>query len=314
MRMIKNYILLLLMLVITIISGCNVTKKEIKVDLIVKTTESEFWQSLYKGAKVAADKYGIKLTFSGPKEEAKYREQRKIFEKRLKTNPQAIILAAGDYYSMGDLVGSTDIPVILVDSLIQGDDYASFISTDNYNVGVTLAREVIKRYGSRGNLGIISYVKNTSTAIDREKGFVDTIKAESHIKLIDTLFCEADIEKAKRQTKELIDKNDVDIIVGLNAQSTIGIARAIEELTDKSRQIFVAGVDCVVEQADYIEKDIIQVSILQNPYMMGYYSVVSAYNLLQGYEVEKNTFVDMYIIDKESLFDKESQELIFPFE
>lgn len=310
----KYNIILIIVFLCFIVDGCSVTKNEHRVDLVVKSTESEYWQSLYKGATAAADKYGIELTFSGPKEEADYKEQVKIFNNRLASKPDAIILAAGDYYMMSEPVHKAEIPVLLVDSLVKEDNVVSLITTDNYNVGIALAKEVMNRYGKEGKVGVISYVKNTSTAMDREKGFVDTIISESNLELYDTLYCEANIDQAMRQTISFLNKNsDIDIMVGLNAQSTIGIARAVEKLNEKNKNLFVVGVDCVVEEADFIEKGIIQVCILQNPYMMGYYSVENAYKIMEGKKVDKEVYVDTYIVDKNSLFNKEIQELIFPF-
>lgn len=295
--------------------GCNRATEKIKVDMIVKETDSEFWLSMYKGASAAADKYGIELNYQGPDEESEYEKQVEIFEKSLKNRPDAIVLAAGDYYLMNEPVSRAKMPIIIVDSLVQGEEWDTFIATDNYNIGVNLAQEVIKRFGTSGKVGVINYIKNTSTAMERSKGFIETINGESQLEIVDVMYCDANIDVAKEQTRQMLNMNpDIDVMVGLNAQSTIGIARFIEERDGLEPSIYVAGVDCVVEEANYIDMGILQVTILQNPYMMGYYSVENAYKLVTGKTVERNISVDTYIIDKESLYDKESQELIFPFD
>lgn len=295
--------------------GCSREVKTLKVDLIVKETDSEFWISLYKGATAAANYYGIELNYLGPDEESDYTEQIDIFEKSIKKSPDAIILAAGDYYLMKEPVNRAKIPIIIVDSLVQGEEWDTYIATDNYNIGVKLAKEIIERFGTSGKVGVVNYIKNTSTAIDRSKGFIDTLEENSQLEIVDLMYCDGNIELATEQTRLMLNKNpDIDVMVGLNAQSTIGIARFIKERDALEPFIFVGGVDCLVEEANYIDMGILQVTILQNPYMMGYYSVENAYKLITGNTVEKNIFVDTYIIDKESLYDKESQELIFPFD
>lgn len=77
-----------------------------------------------------------------------------------------------------------------------------------------------------------------------------------------------------------------------------------------------SGVDdylCTVEEADYMEQGILDVAVLQNPYLMGYFSVETAYNVLTGKRVERNIHTEVYVIDKENMFSEEYQRLIFPF-
>lgn len=311
MRMWKRAVMLILFLLLYL-TGCNDKTKPERIHLIVKATDSEFWRSVKKGALACAEKNGYELIFLGPEQESQYMEQITIFEQSLNEKPDAIILAAGDYYLLSEPVKNSNIPIIILDSSVEGGYGEATVMTDNTRIGADLGGEVVKRFGTEGTIGVINYVQTTSTAIERWSGFSDTIARHSGLEIVSVQYCGADIDLAKQQTIEMIAKYpDIDVIVGLNAQSTIGAARAVEEL---KKQVFVGGVDCMVEQADYIEKGIIDVTILQNPYMMGFYSVEIAARVLAGEAVEKLNYVDTYIIDIETLFDKESQELIFPIE
>lgn len=69
----------------------------------------------------------------------------------------------------------------------------------------------------------------------------------------------------------------------------------------------------MVEEAAYVEKGILDVAVLQNPYMMGYYSVETAYKILTERPYEKSVYTDVTVVDRENLFSKEHQQLIFPF-
>lgn len=303
---------ILLAIFLLLLTGCTSNREPSKIHLIVKSQNSDFWLSVKKGALACAEKNGYELVFLGPDEEYEYAEQIGIFEQSLSEQPDAIILAAGDFYLMSEPVKESKIPVFIIDSSVAGNYGEVVVMTDNAKIGADLGYEVMRRFGTTGTVGVINYVQTTSTAIERWNGFSETIAQNSDLEIVQVSYCDADIDLAEQQTRELLGKYpNLDVLVGLNAQSTIGAARAVEAL---NKEIFVGGVDCMVEQADYIEKGIIDVTVLQNPYMMGFYSVELVAQVLKGKSVEKTYFVDTYIIDSQTLFDKESQELIFPIE
>ncbi len=295
--------------------SCASTKRDYKVDLIVKSTSSEFWMSVYDGANAAGIKYNIDLRFLGPTMEKDYRNQVSIIEQSILHKPDGIILAAGDYQMMATpmtMAEEAKIPLILVDSGVESDKWISFVSTDNYEAGSVLAQEIEKRYGGRAKIGVISFVKNSSPSIERTNGFSNYINENTDMKIVDTVYCDSSIEKAEELTGEMIESHtDIQVIAGLNAQSATGAARALSKL--ERTDIFLAGIDCTVEQADYMEQGILEVAVLQNPYLMGYFSVETMYRVLRGEKVEKSIRTAVYVVDKDNMFDDEFERLIFPF-
>lgn len=312
----KNKICLVFLILVIILNLCSCTtaKKSFNVDLIVKSTDSEFWASVYDGAKAAGAKYNIDLRFLGPTKEKDYQNQVSIIKQSIVRQPDAIILAAGDYYIMAEpmeMAVKAKIPVILVDSGVNSDKWTSFVSTDNYKAGEVLAQEIEKRVGGTAEIGVISFVKNSLPSLERTAGFSDYISEKTNMKIVETVYCDSNIEKSEQLTKEMIDHPTIKVIAGLNAQSATGAARALEAL--ERSDIFLAGIDCTVEEADYMEQGIIDVAVLQNPYLMGYFSVETAYNVLMKKRVERNIRTEVYVVDKDNMFSEEYQRLIFPF-
>lgn len=308
------YILLILAMILNLFS-CTSTKKNYNVDLIVKSTDSEFWISVYDGAKAAGSKYNIDLRFLGPTVEKDYRNQVSIIKQSTLHKPDAIILAAGDYYMMAEpmmMAVDAKIPVILVDSAVDSDQWISFVSTDNYEAGRALAQEIEKRVGGTAKIGVVSFVKNASPSLERTTGFNDYISENTNMKIVETVYCDSNIDKAEQLTKELVKNHPtIRVIAGLNAQSATGAARALADL--ERSDIFLAGIDCTVEEADYMEQEILDVAVLQNPYLMGYFSVETAYKVLKGKSVERNIRTAVCVVDKDNMFFEEFQRLIFPF-
>ncbi|NLM10376.1 MAG: substrate-binding domain-containing protein [Clostridiaceae bacterium] len=313
----KNKICLVFLILVIILNLCSCTtaKKSFNVDLIVKSTDSEFWASVYDGAKAAGAKYNIDLRFLGPTKEKDYQNQVSIIKQSIVRQPDAIILAAGDYYIMAEpmeMAVKAKIPVILVDSGVNSDKWTSFVSTDNYKAGEVLAQEIEKRVGGTAEIGVISFVKNSLPSLERTAGFSDYISEKTNMKIVETVYCDSNIEKSEQLTKEMIENHPtIKVIAGLNAQSATGAARALEAL--ERSDIFLAGIDCTVEEADYMEQGIIDVAVLQNPYLMGYFSVETAYNVLMKKRVERNIRTEVYVVDKDNMFSEEYQRLIFPF-
>jgi ribose transport system substrate-binding protein len=311
----RMHAVLLILIILAGFSSCTSVKKSYKVDLIVKSTSSEFWESVNDGAKAASSNYNIDLRFMGPTKEKDYPLQVSIIEQSILHKQDAIILAAGDFNMMAEPVRmavDAGIPVILVDSGLNSDKWTSFVSTDNQEAGRVLAQEIEKRVGGAAEIGVISFVKNSSPSLERTAGFTGYIEEKTSMKIVETVYCDSNIDKAKQLAIELLQNHpDMQVIAGLNAQSATGAARALEEL-DRG-DIFLAGIDCTVEEADYMEQEILDVAVLQNPYLMGYFSVEAAYRVLKGERVERNIRTAVYVVDKENMFSEEYQRLIFPF-
>lgn len=67
-------IFIVIAMVFTLV-GCNGVSHKIKVAVIVKSTTSQFFKSVFSGAKAASKEYNLELTFNGPENEEDYLTQ-----------------------------------------------------------------------------------------------------------------------------------------------------------------------------------------------------------------------------------------------
>lgn len=297
------------------LGGCFDGKQQYTIDLIVKGTETEFWQSVYDGAKAAAAAYHADVCMFGPAAEKDYRQQVQTIEESISRKPDSIILASADYNLMAEPMEqavAAGIPVVIVDSAVASDQWVSFISTDNYSAGKILAEELIARADQPGTVGVVSFVKNSYPSVEREKGFRDFMQEQSDYLPLDTVYCYSNIASAQLLTEQIIRQNpNITAIVGLNAQSATGAARALYKLNRPD--VFLAGIDCTVEEAAFMEEGVLDVAVVQNPYLMGYFSVETAVKHLSGEHVNSYILTDTGVVDVENLFSEKNQQLIFPF-
>ncbi|MCF6335988.1 MAG: substrate-binding domain-containing protein [Spirochaetales bacterium] len=224
-----------------------------------------------------------------------------------------IILAANDFKRLVASVERADsmgIPVITIDSGIESDIPVSFIATDNIDAGNKAGREMKRLIALNENkiIAIVSHIKETSSAINREAGVREALSSED---IIGTWFCDVETEKAYAITLELLKNREIGGIVALNEVATLGVAKAIDE-QQASDRVFVVGFDNAVRELAYLEEGVIKATVVQRPYNMGYLSIKTAVEYLKGEKVETFLDTDSILITKDNMFKREYQELLFP--
>jgi len=68
------------------------------------------------------------------------------------------------------------IPVVMIDSGINSDDYDAFFATNNKEAASKVADALGEITGGKGKVAIVSFAAGTQTAIERESGFTDRLK------------------------------------------------------------------------------------------------------------------------------------------
>ncbi len=286
------------------------------IRIVLKSIEGQpmdFWEVATQGIDEAAKEFGINVRISGPRFEKEINRQINIMNAVIDERPPLIVLAANDYKRLVASVEKADslgIPVITIDSGVNSDIPVSFIATNNIDAGEKAGEEMERliSLNSRKSIAIVSHIKETATAIDREAGVREALGGEN---IVGTWFCDVEPEKAYLITMELLKNESIGGIVALNEMATLGVARAIDE-SRASDRIFVVGFDNSVRELAYLEEGIIKATVVQRPYNMGYLSIKTAVEYLKGNKVE--TFLDTgsILITKENMFKREYQELLFP--
>lgn len=286
------------------------------IQIVLKSLKGQpmdFWEVVVQGIDEAAKEFGVEVKISGPMFEKEINRQINIMDAVIDEKPPLIVLAANDYIRLAASVErawSLGIPVITVDSGVYSEIPVSFIATNNVDAG-NKAGEEMKRLISLNNrktIAIVSHIKETATAIDREAGVREALEGED---IIGTWFVDVEQEKAYIITMDLLDNESIGGIVALNEVATLGVARAIDD-KEASDRVFVVGFDNAVRELAYLEEGVIKATVVQRPYNMGYLSIKTAVEYLKGNKVD--TFLDTgsILITKENMFKREYQELLFP--
>src|SRR5436190_17826524 len=108
-----------------------------KVDVIIKASDSEFWQSMLAGAQKAGKDYGLKVGLFGPTSETDVNQQVQLVENSISRGADAIVLAPNSSDALNSAIKrarSSGIKVIVADTSVTTDT-EGFIGTDNEKAG-----------------------------------------------------------------------------------------------------------------------------------------------------------------------------------
>ncbi|MCJ8010992.1 substrate-binding domain-containing protein [Paenibacillus sp. KQZ6P-2] len=327
MRKLAKWTLVSLLLVSLTIAGWSgywamsqsLHSKKPLIIYIPKTVDPtiEFWVVLQQGVMTAAKEFGADIKIMGTQTELDVDGQIRMLEEAVASKPDAIMLAASDYIKLvpaAKKVVESGIPLIMVDSDVQGDLSRSFIATDNYEAGRTSAGLLKEHVEPDEKIAIVSYIQGTGTSLDREKGVRDELEASGYHNILTTIFSEGQVQKSYELTRDLLLKQpDVRGIVALNEPSTVGAGKAILNLGLQTK-VSLIGFDNSNSEIRLIDRDVIQATVIQRPFNMGYLAVKTAVSVTKGQKVDKMLDTGSKVITKYNMYTNENQKLLFPFE
>jgi ribose transport system substrate-binding protein len=291
--------------------------KRPQIAVIPKGTTHEFWKSIHLGALKAADEFDLEVIWKGPQREDDRAQQITVVEDFISRGVDGIVLAPLDERALQRPVQDAvreNIPVVIIDSGLQGSDYISYVATDNYKGGVIAARKLKELLHGRGQIFLIRYQEGSASTTQREQGFLDTMHAEApNISfLVQDQYAGSTTESAYQLAENLLGRfPDVDGIFTPNESSTFGALRALQESGLAGKIVFI-GFDSSPKLVQGLQDGHIQGLVLQNPVKMGYLGVRMMALHLRGQPVESVVDTGVYFATLENMATPEIQGLLLP--
>jgi ribose transport system substrate-binding protein len=255
--------------------------------LVTEELDNEYWRLVEKGAKEAAEKYGVMLEYAGPKQ-ANIDDHLKTIEMSAASKVDGIFtqgLSDEQFTPLINKVIGKGIPVITVDTDAQTSKRIAYIGTDNYYSGYLAGRALVADTFGKTNVAIITGNFYANHQIQRVKGFQDAVKNEKRIRIITVQ--ESGISRVKAAEKAyqiLQDHPEVNAFFGTSALDGIGIAQVVKK-SQKQDKVYIIGFDTLPETISYIRQGIIKATVVQQPYEMGYGAVKMMVSLMEGKKV-----------------------------
>ena len=319
-------IVLLLISLSLVLAGCGKNQgtssaqnpaKVFKIAVIPKGMTHEFWKSIHAGAQQAAREQGVDIIWKGPQKEDDRAQQITVVEDVISRGVDGIVLAPLDDRALQRPVQDAmreKIPVIIIDSGLQGKDYLSFVATDNYQGGVLGAKRLGELLKGKGKVFLIRYQEGSASTTEREQGFLDTVRKEfpGFTLLVKDQYAGTTTESAYQMAENLIGRfPDVDGIFCPNESSTFGTLRALQESQLAGKVKFV-GFDSSPKLVQALRDGHLHGLILQNPVKMGYLGVTEMVQYLRGQKIPERVDTGVYLATKENMDTPEIKALLSP--
>ncbi len=324
MRQTLSLILLLLLLGT---SGCG--KKENRASsgkpvaaVIPKGTTHEFWKAIHAGALKAGEETGMEIIWKGPLKEDDREGQISVVEDFISRKVSGIVLAPLDDAALRAPVSGAmhaGIPVIIIDSDLQGNEYISFVATDNYLGGQLAGRKMVELLNGKGRIVVLRYQEGSASTSKREAGFLAAIAEAQGMTVVSaSQFGGATTETAYRASENLLaplrDQNGRLSINGIftpNESTTFGMLRALQD-AGLAGSVDFLGFDSSPKLIEALEKGELKGLVLQNPFRMGYLGVKTLADHLKGVHVERKIDTGVTLATKENMNQPEIKELLSP--
>ncbi len=293
------------------------TEAPTEIAVIPKGMTHEFWKSIHAGAQRAASELGVEILWKGPQKEDDRAQQITVVEDFISRGVDGIVLAPLDDRALMRPVRDAareKIPVVIIDSALQGEDFISFVATDNYKGGVLAGKRMGELLQGKGNIFMIRYQAGSASTMKREAGFLDTMREGFPLVnfLVQDQYAGSTTETAYQLAENLLNRfPDVDGIFCPNESSTFGTLRALQE-TGKAGEIIFIGFDSSPKLVQGLQEGHIHGLVLQDPVKMGYLGVQQMVLYLKGQPIEKRIDTGVYMVTKENMTDRQMQSLLMP--
>jgi len=290
---------------------------KLNIAVIPKGTTHEFWKAIHAGAVQASRELGVEVIWKGPQKEDDRAQQIIVVEDFISRGVDGIVLAPLDDRALCRPVQDAvreGIPVVIIDSGLQGEDYVSFVATDNYKGGILAAQRLGEIVGGKGNIFLIRYQEGSASTTKRESGFLDTISSDfpNISLLVHDQHAGATTETAYQLAENLLGRfPEVDGIFCPNESSTFGTLRALQESGLAGKVKFV-GFDSSPKLVQALSEGQIHGLVLQNPMKMGYLGVKQMVSYLKGEKIESRVDTGVYLATRENMDKPEIKALLWP--
>ena len=289
-----------------------------EIAVIVKTTNSTFWQNVNKGAEAGMkDVPGHTMTFSGPASESAIADQVNLVENAVNRRVAGIVLAPSDPDALVPAIKKAweaRIPVVLIDSRVSDAGaryYQSFLTTDNRAAGELCAKELIARVGTTGKVAVMSYVAGAGSEIGRVGAFTAYLKANSKLEIVGPFYSQSQMATALNQTTDVLAAHrDLKGIFGANEPTAVGMGRALVQ-SGRAGKVVAIGFDGNQDLQKFVDDGTLAGIAVQGSFQMGQLGVKTIQELLQKKPVPKDRDTGVVWVTKGNLKSPEAKAVLY---
>jgi ribose transport system substrate-binding protein len=272
-RILKVLFFVMAVIIFGFSSGCKT--EEVHYGVLGKCI-GPYWEVVKKGAEDAGKELNVKVTVFLPQKED-IPKQVETVETWISMGFTALAIAPSDPEALVSPINSAmerGIPVLTIDTDSRNSNRICYIGTDNYTAGKIAGEKMAEILGGKGKVAIATGSLTAMNSIERMKGFEDAIKEYPEIEIIKPILCDnEETSKAVELAETAILNNpDLDAFFGVYVFNGPSAAKAVKS-AGKKGEIHIVSFDVTDEHLKLINEELIDATIAQKQYMMGYEGV-----------------------------------------
>jgi len=298
----KKLLALILALVLTLgLLATAQAEAQKTIYVLVKVLGNQYWSIVEAGAKQAGEDLGCNVVIIGTAAESEIEKQVSQLQDAVSAQADGIVIAPLDRKAMINPIAEqfqSGIPMILIDSSVDSEDYSAAFLTNNIEAGKLAASTMLDMLKANGvdenKEGVIAVTigsAGSQAIIDRDVGFKEywdeNAPAAWKVLWDEVKVNDGDVGKATGFGQDFITTYpNLIALFAPNNGSTVGFVKALEE--SGRTDIAMVGFDFSAEMEAIVRNPEYNVStILQRQYFMGYDGVAKALELANGGTVDE---------------------------
>jgi len=308
------------------LAGCRKEAPEenerLTIAVIPKGTIHEFWKTVHAGADMAGRELGVDILWKGPLKEDDREAQISVVENIITRRVEGIVLAPLDDVALRrpiDEAMSGGIPVAIFDSGLQGDNYVSYVATDNFKAGQLAGQYMAKLLDGKGNVAVLRYAEGSDSTTKREDGFLDAIRAFNGIEVVTSnQYAGVTTESALQAAENLLARFgaaggslQIDGIFCATEPTSLGILRALQNAGFAGKVEFV-GFDSSETMIAALRAGELSGFVVQNPMRIGYLGVTTLVGHIRGEQAPRRIDTGSTLVTRENIDQPTILELLNP--
>jgi len=321
----KNKLLLTFLLVLfaglLIIYGidtlriANESPRTIAVVLKTVDSRSEYWRTVREGMELAAKEYEVAIEITGPLTDTDAEGQMSMIDEALTRKPDAMIVGPVDpikLESAVDRIREAKAKLVVIESPLAGR-IDSLVGTNHADAGRLAAESLIDpRNANPLQVVTLRQTESTDAEKERQRGLEEAFSGMAEVDYLGAV----DFDGTEEDAYERVKKADPSISRSprrcrYQRASDGRAAKALKELKNAG-WIKLVSFGSSIYEIKLLEEGTLQATVVQKPFNIGYLSVETAVQALQGVKVSPRLSIEAHVITKDNLYTQGNQELLFP--
>lgn len=288
------------------------------IAVIVDDNNSDRWKVCKQGLENAASEAGVDINFVTMDIRMSEAEKISMISRELDNGADGLILNIAVAGTMADYLDITaqSVPIVFMEAAADTSFFHTVVGTDQYGMGKELGNILTEQVMNKEcRVGILLGEGKREACLERESGLLEILSDKDNIEVVWSI--QDSVFPLETELNNYVQEEPVDYLITLEN----GAAEAAADYKEtENSEVRIIAVGNTEKNLHHVDKGIIHTLIVPDEFKIGYFSLHAVFAQITaaaGSQKEGNVTaienqVDYFIINKENLFNEETQYLLFP--